>query len=180
MDLPSDAAASRTAYEQALQANDATMQQVPNLERAEKAERGDRRGNRHPASRRNNRDGRDERNDGQITASTADTGSDIANNSVPSNAPVAATPAPVLAAVAAPTPAPMPIAKAERMAETEVAAVAQNAGLAWVQTDSDAFAKAQGELIQAPAAPKAARQRPPRVVVEAAPMEMVQTKPDAA
>ena len=95
-------------------------------------------------------------------------------------APVAAAPAPVAAPVQAPAPVAAPVAPVARfeLPMTELSAVAEGAGLVWVNSDADKIAAAKAAMAAEPAAAPLGREPAPVVVVDEGPLVLVETRKD--
>ncbi|HEX2013021.1 MAG TPA: ribonuclease E/G, partial [Roseateles sp.] len=104
--------------------------------------------------------------------------------------PALAAPAPV--AVAAPVPAPVATAPATAPAPAAVSvpafvlplndlqAVAEGAGLHWVNSDADKIRVAQEAMAAEPKPVHVPRERPPVVTVDEGPLVLVETRKDLA
>ncbi len=99
-------------------------------------------------------------------------------------AAVAPTPAPVQAsapvaapAIAAAAPAPASVPRFE-LPMTELSAVAEGAGLVWVNSDADKIAAAKAAIAAEPAAAPLGREPAPVVVVDEGPLVLVETRKD--
>ncbi|MBE0473193.1 Rne/Rng family ribonuclease [Rhodoferax sp.] len=102
----------------------------------------------------------------------------------------AATPVPVPVATVVPTPAPAPAAKPEpklaampavqafTLPLDELAQVAEQSGLQWVQSDASKVASVQATIAAAPKPVHVPRARPPLPVLDEKPLVMVETKRD--
>jgi ribonuclease E len=100
----------------------------------------------------------------------------------PEPAPVAtvAAPAPVAleASASAASPKAMPTVQAFALPLDELAHVAQQSGLQWVQSDAEKVAMAQAAIAAAPKPVHVPRQRPPLPVLDDQPLVLVETKRD--
>jgi len=100
----------------------------------------------------------------------------------PEPAPVAtvAAPAPVALEASAPAASPkaMPTVQAFALPLDELAHVAQQSGLQWVQSDAEKVAMAQAAIAAAPKPVHVPRQRPPLPVLDDQPLVLVETKRD--
>ncbi|ANH68891.1 Rne/Rng family ribonuclease [Mitsuaria sp. 7] len=92
-------------------------------------------------------------------------------------APVAAAPVQAPAPVAAPAAPVAPVARFE-LPMTELSAVAEGAGLVWVNSDADKIAAAKAAIAAEPAAAPLGREPAPVVVVEEGPLVLVETRKD--
>ena len=108
----------------------------------------------------------------------------MASAAAPAQAPVQATspaPAPV-PVVAAPAPAPMaapaPIVEAFKLPLGDLQALAEGAGLQWVNSDADKIAAAQAAQAAEPAAAPLGREPAAAVVVDEGPLVLVETRKD--
>ena len=92
----------------------------------------------------------------------------------------ASVPAPVAAVVASPAPklALMPAVQPFALPLEELAQVAQQSGLQWVQSDAEKVAMVQSAIAAAPKPVHVPRQRPPLPVLDEQPLVLVETKRD--
>jgi ribonuclease E len=97
-------------------------------------------------------------------------------------APVAPTPVPAPAPVVVPTPVPaatgMPKLQSFDLPVAELAQVAQNSGLSWVNSNAEKIAAVQAAIAAEPKPVRVPRERPVAVKTEASPLVMVETKRD--
>ncbi|SFR88322.1 RNAse E [Mitsuaria sp. PDC51] len=94
----------------------------------------------------------------------------------PKQAPAqAVAPAPV---AAAPAPAAAPVVPRFELPMTELSAVADGAGLVWVNSDADKIAAAQAAIAAEPAPAPLGREPAPVVVVDDGPLVLVETRKD--
>jgi ribonuclease E len=91
----------------------------------------------------------------------------------PVPAPVAAAPSPAPAA-----PAPAPATEAFKLPMGELQAIAEGAGLQWVNSDADKIADAQAAIAAEPAPAPLGREPAPVVVVDEGPLVLVETRKD--
>ncbi|MDR7334770.1 Rne/Rng family ribonuclease [Roseateles asaccharophilus] len=98
----------------------------------------------------------------------------MASADVPTPAPVAviAPPPP------APEPAPAPAVEAFKLPMGELQAIAEGAGLQWVNSDADKIAAAQAAIAAEPAPAPLGREPAPVVVVDEGPLVLVETRKD--
>ncbi len=93
-------------------------------------------------------------------------------------------PAPVVDVVAPPPPAPArapepaPVAQAFELPLGELHAIAEGAGLQWVNSDADKIAAAQAAIAAEPAPAPLGREPAPVVVVDEGPLVLVETRKD--
>ncbi|MFG6456880.1 Rne/Rng family ribonuclease [Roseateles sp. BYS96W] len=96
----------------------------------------------------------------------------------------APAPAPVVDVVAPPppapaqAPAPAPVAQAFELPLGELHAIAEGAGLQWVNSDADKIAAAQAAIAAEPAPAPLGREPAPVVVVDEGPLVLVETRKD--
>jgi ribonuclease E len=118
--------------------------------------------------------------DAVSTASAPDSapvqGSLIESAMAGSAAPVQA-PAPVTV-VAPPPPAPAPVVEAFKLPLGELQAIAEGAGLQWVNSDADKIAAVQAAIAAEPAPAPLGREPAPVVVVDEGPLVLVETRKD--
>ncbi|MFG6415800.1 Rne/Rng family ribonuclease [Roseateles sp. DC23W] len=93
------------------------------------------------------------------------------------------TPAPApVAVIAPPPPAPVPAAapavEAFKLPMGELQAIAEGAGLSWVNSDADKIAAAQAAIAAEPAPAPLGREPAPMVVVDEGPLVLVETRKD--
>jgi ribonuclease E len=95
-------------------------------------------------------------------------------------APAVAPPPPVAAApaAAAVAPAGMPKLQPFALPLAELAEVAQNSGLSWVNSDAEKIAAVQAAIAAEPKAIHVPRERPAAVQIDAGPLVLVETKRD--
>lgn len=91
------------------------------------------------------------------------------------SAPVAAAPAPAIAASA---PVAAPVVLPIVLPVADLSALAANAGLQWVQSDTQKVASVQAAIAAEPAAPRVPRERPAPVVSDDGPLVLVETQRD--
>jgi ribonuclease E len=87
----------------------------------------------------------------------------------------AAAPAPV---AVAPAPAPAPVVEAFVLPVADLQAVAEGAGLQWVNSDADKIAAAQAAIAAEPAPAPLGREPAPVVVIDEGPLVLVETRKD--
>ncbi|MBW8847504.1 MAG: Rne/Rng family ribonuclease [Burkholderiales bacterium] len=90
----------------------------------------------------------------------------------PTPAPVAAAPAP------APVAAPAPVVEAFKLPMGELQAIAEGAGLQWVNSDADKIAAVQAAIAAEPAPAPLGREPAAVVVVDEGPLVLVETRKD--
>ncbi|KQV47006.1 ribonuclease E [Pelomonas sp. Root1217] len=100
----------------------------------------------------------------------------MANAAAPVQAPVAAAPAPV--AAPAPAPAPAPVVEAFELPMGELQAIAEGAGLQWVNSDADKIAAVQAAIAAEPAPAPLGREPAAVAVVDEGPLVLVETRKD--
>jgi ribonuclease E len=162
---------------------------APQVEGDDAAEGPAREGRRRGGRGRN----RNRREEGAVegTAEGAAEGSEAIAEAAPVAAPVqgslieeamaAAAPAPVQApapVAAAPAPAPKPVVQAFVLPVTDLQAVAEGAGLQWVNSDADKIAAAQAAIAAEPAPAPLGREPAPVVVLDEGPLVLVETRKD--
>ncbi|HEY1128778.1 MAG TPA: ribonuclease E/G, partial [Roseateles sp.] len=89
----------------------------------------------------------------------------------------APAPAPMVAAPA-PVPAPAPVVEAFKLPMNELQAIAEGAGLQWVNSDADKIAAAQAAIAAEPTPAALGREPAPVVVVDEGPLVLVETRKD--
>ncbi|KQY82854.1 Rne/Rng family ribonuclease [Pelomonas sp. Root1444] len=119
---------------------------------------------------------------GEEAASVAEAepvqGSLIENAMASAAAPVQA-PAPVpVTVVAPPPPAPAPVVETFKLPLGELQAIAEGAGLQWVNSDADKIAAAQAAIAAEPAPAPLGREPAPVAVVDEGPLVLVETRKD--
>ena len=120
--------------------------------------------------------------DGQDAAVTDDAATPVQGSLIetamasaaPAEAPAAA-PAPV---VAPPAPVPAPVVEAFKLPLSELQAIAEGAGLQWVNSDADKIAAAQAAIAAEPAPAPLGREPAPVVIVDEGPLVLVETRKD--
>ena len=91
----------------------------------------------------------------------------------------APTPAPApLVAPPPPAPAPAPVMEAFKLPMGELQAIAEGAGLQWVNSDADKIAAAQAAIAAEPAPAPLGREPAPVVVLDEGPLVLVETRKD--
>lgn len=88
-----------------------------------------------------------------------------------------AAPAPVVAPPP-PAPAPAPVVEAFKLPVGELQAIAEGAGLQWVNSDADKIAAAQAAIAAEPAPAPLGREPAAVVVVDEGPLVLVETRKD--
>jgi ribonuclease E len=101
----------------------------------------------------------------------------MATTAAPVEAPAAAV-APVPAPVPAPAAAPAPVVEAFSLPVHQLQAIAEGAGLQWVNSDADKIAAAQAAIAAEPAPAPLGREPAPVVVVDEGPLVLVETRKD--
>lgn len=91
-------------------------------------------------------------------------------SAAPATAPVVAPPPPA--------PAPAPVVEAFKLPMGELQAIAEGAGLQWVNSDADKIAAAQAAIAAEPAPAPLGREPAPVVVVDEGPLVLVETRKD--
>jgi ribonuclease E len=93
-------------------------------------------------------------------------------------APVAVVAPPPPAPEPTPAPAPAPVVEAFQLPMGELQAIAERAGLQWVNSDADKIAAAQAAIAAEPAPAPLGREPAPVVIVDEGPLVLVETRKD--
>lgn len=96
----------------------------------------------------------------------------------PVAAPAVVAPAPAPVVAAAPVAAPAPAVTRFELPMSDLNAVAEGAGLVWVNSDADKIAAVQAAIASEPAAAKLGREPVPVAVVDEGPLVLVETRKD--
>ena len=105
----------------------------------------------------------------------------MAGAAAPVQAPVpvqAAAPVAPAAPAPAPVAAPAPVVEAFKLPLGELQAIAEGAGLQWVNSDADKIAAAQAAIAAEPAPAPLGREPAPVAVVDEGPLVLVETRKD--
>jgi ribonuclease E len=95
----------------------------------------------------------------------------------PVRAPEPVAPAPV-AAQAPAAPAGLPKVQAFALPVDQLARIAEDSGLQWVNSDADKVAAVQAAIAAEPKPIRVPRERPPAVVIDEGPLVLVETRRD--
>lgn len=132
--------------------------------------------------RSRDRQRRERREDGEVAAAEAsEPGETVAQ---PATEPVAAVATPLVAepaaAVAAPAPALAPAAMVQAfvLPADDLARLAEQAGLQWVNSDAEKIRAAQEAIAREPRPLHVPRERPPLVQIDEGPLVLVETRKD--
>jgi ribonuclease E len=176
-DAPMPAEGAEAAVEATAESAEA---QVEAAESDDTGEGHNRDGRRRRSRDRYRRERREDVADGQIEASSEE--ASAASAQAEDAAPAAA--AAVEAAVAAPVATPVaavamaPVEAPFVLAVDSLQAVAESAGLQWVNSDHDKVAAVQAAIAAEPKAVHVPRERPPVVVIDEGPLVLVETRKD--
>ncbi|MDN3545688.1 Rne/Rng family ribonuclease [Kinneretia asaccharophila] len=128
----------------------------------------------------------DQAQDGQAVTEGAEAGAQAAADAAPQAAPIETAAASTPAAPAAPVEHPAPVAQAAApvavpsfvLPLADLHAVAEGAGLQWVNSDAEKIRQAQEAIAAEPKPVHVPRERPPLVVVDEGPLVLVETRKD--